>query len=101
MIPLAYRIRPEKFSDVVGQDHLVGPNGVIVKMLDQNRLSSLILFGPPGSGKTTIAKIIANSFTLNVYEFNASTDNKEKLKRVADTVNFYPFLGFNTPKFGI
>lgn len=89
MEPLAYRIRPKDFSDVVGQDHLVGENGVIKKMLDQGKLFSLILYGPPGIGKTTIAKIIASKFSLNVFEFNASVDNKEKLKDISSSVNYY------------
>lgn len=89
MEPLAYRIRPKDFDDVVGQDHLVGKDGVIRKMLEQNKLFSLILYGSPGIGKTTIAKIIASKFSLNVYEFNASVDNKEKLKDISSTVNYY------------
>ena len=89
MEPLAYRIRPKTFEDVVGQDHLVGENGVIRQMIEQNKLFSLILYGSPGIGKTTIAKIIASYFSLNVYEFNASVDNKDKLKDIASSINFY------------
>ena len=89
MRPLAYRLRPKNFDQVVGQDHLVGKNGVIRKMLEQNKLFSLILYGSPGIGKTTIASIIGSMFSLNVYEFNASVDNKEKLKDIATSVQYY------------
>lgn len=89
MQPLAYRIRPTKFEDIIGQDHLVGKNGIIKKMLDNNQLFSMILYGPPGIGKTTIAKVISSSFSLNVFEFNASTDNKEKLKDISQNTKFY------------
>ena len=56
MKPLAYRIRPKVFSDIVGQDHLVGEKGVITKMLSQNKIFSMILYGPAGCGKTSIAQ---------------------------------------------
>ncbi len=89
MQPLAYRIRPSKFEDIIGQDHLVGENGIIRKMLNNKQLFSMILYGAPGIGKTTIAKVISNTFTLNVFEFNASTDTKEKLKDIAENTKFY------------
>ncbi len=89
MQPLAYRIRPTKFEDLVGQDHLVGPNGIIKKMLDKEQLFSLILYGAPGIGKTTIAKIISNNYSLNVFEFNASVDGKDKLKEIISNTSFY------------
>ena len=57
--PLADQLRPERIEDVVGQDHLLGPDGPIGRMLSQGRLSSLILWGPPGVGKTTIARLLA------------------------------------------
>nr|HMS78560.1 GTP-binding protein [Burkholderiaceae bacterium] len=57
--PLADRLRPETIEDVVGQDHLLGPDGPIGRMLAQGRLASLILWGPPGVGKTTIARLMA------------------------------------------
>ena len=90
MEPLAYKIRPKSFDDIVGQDHLVGPKGVIRKMLDQNKLFSLILYGPAGCGKTSIAEIIASYFPLTSFSFNASCDTKSKLKEISDCANLYP-----------
>lgn len=56
MKPLAYRIRPKTFDDIVGQDHLVGPNGIIRKMLSKDQLFSMILYGPAGCGKRPLPK---------------------------------------------
>ena len=89
MEPLACRLRPTNFDDIIGQDHLVGKNGVIRKMCETNKLFSLILHGEPGIGKTTIAKVIASYYGLNVFEFNASTDTKAKLKDIAESIHFY------------
>ena len=89
MMPLAYRIRPKDFSDIIGQDHLVGKNGVITKMINQDKLFSMILYGNPGCGKTSIAEIIASKFPMSSFSFNASTDNKEKLKDIADSTKYY------------
>lgn len=89
MVPLAYRIRPKSFKDVIGQDHLVGDNGVICKMIERNVFFSLILYGPAGCGKTTIASILKQHFEPNVFDFNASTDTKEKLKDIFQSSNYY------------
>ncbi len=89
MKPLAYRIRPKSFDDIVGQDHLVGPKGVIRKMLDANQLCSMILYGPAGCGKTSIAEIISSYYSLNSYNYNASCDNKAKLKEIIDASKMY------------
>ena len=89
MKPLAYRIRPIEFSDIVGQDHLVGPKGVITKMLENNSLFSMILYGPAGCGKTSIASIIENKYSLSSYNFNASCDSKAKLKEIADATRYH------------
>ncbi len=89
MKPLAYRIRPTTFDDIVGQDHLVGPKGVIRRMIENNQLFSMILYGPAGVGKTSIAEIIASYFALNSFNFNASCDNKAKLKEISDAAKLY------------
>lgn len=90
MKPLAYRIRPASLDDIVGQDHLAGPKGIIRKMLEQNKIFSLILYGPAGCGKTSIAEIIANTYPLSSFSFNASCDSKAKLKEIADSAKYYP-----------
>jgi putative ATPase len=68
----------------VGQNHLVGKNGVIRKMLANKQLPSLILYGNPGTGKTTIAIVISHDLNIPFHTFNASTDNKAKLKEIID-----------------
>jgi len=90
--PLAYRVRPTSLNDVVGQEHLVGRDGVIRKMLDNDQFSSLILYGPPGIGKTTIASVVGDHFGLNTYTFNASTDNKASLKDIISHTKQYGAL---------
>ena len=84
MEPLAYKLRPLTIDDVVGQNHLVGKNGVIRKMLAHKQLPSLILYGNPGTGKTTIAMVISHDLNIPFFTFNASTDNKAKLKEIID-----------------
>ncbi len=87
MEPLAYRIRPTEFEEIVGQSHLVGPSGVITIMLEKERLLSMILYGAPGTGKTTIASIVAKKAMKNVQIFNASIDNKAKLRKIVSEDN--------------
>ncbi len=92
MKPLAYRMRPVKFEDVFGQDHLVGRDGVLTQMLLKKKLLSFILYGPPGTGKTTIAQIFAKESGLDFYFFNASTENKARLKDIIETTNYHDIL---------
>ncbi len=71
--PLADRIRPASFDDIVGQQHLFGPEGAIRRMTDQHYLTNMIFFGPPGTGKTTAANIIAKSSNMQLYRLNCTS----------------------------
>jgi putative ATPase len=90
--PLAYRARPENLDEIVGQSHLVGKNGVLRKMLTNGKIMSFILYGPPGSGKTTIATIVGLAYGLRTNTFNASTDKKAHLKEIIDGAKHYGVL---------
>ena len=83
MKPLAYILRPNNFDDIVGQNHLIGKEGIVRKFVENNSLPSIVLYGDPGIGKTTIALVIAKSINYEYSTFNASIDNKEKLKEIA------------------
>ncbi|MEC9484277.1 MAG: replication-associated recombination protein A [Candidatus Izemoplasma sp.] len=90
--PLAYRARPHNFDHIVGQDHIVGKTGVISRMLAQDSVFSLILYGPPGVGKTTIAEAIGEKYGLNTFKFNASTDKKAQLRDIIEQSKRYGAL---------
>lgn len=81
--PLAYRMRPKSLDDIVGQTHLVGKDKVIYRMVKAKQLSSMILYGPPGIGKTSIASAIAGSTKYAFRMLNAVTNNKKDLEIVA------------------
>lgn len=83
-IPLAERIRPLNLDDYVGQDHLIGQNGVIRKMIESGRINSFILWGPPGVGKTTLAKIIANLTQASFYTLSAVTSGVKEVREVLE-----------------
>ena len=78
--PLAFRMRPETTKDLLGQSHLLGPGKVITKCLDAGRLFSMIFYGQPGTGKTTMAMCLANELNLPYRLFNAVTGNKKDLE---------------------
>ena len=82
--PLADRLRPESLEDVVGQDHLLGPDGPIGRMLAQGRLASLILWGPPGTGKTTIARLLAKRAKLEFEQISAIFSGVKDLRAAFD-----------------
>jgi|SRR5687768_6724636 putative ATPase len=79
--PLADRLRPSKLSEVVGQDHLVGPEGSLTRMLNAGRLGSIILWGPPGTGKTTIARLLAGATGLAFEQMSAIFSGVADLKK--------------------
>jgi len=79
--PLADRLRPQKLSDVVGQDHLVGEEGTLTRMLSAGRIPSIILWGPPGTGKTTMARLLAGETGLVFEQMSAIFSGVADLKR--------------------
>ncbi|WP_342399339.1 replication-associated recombination protein A [Weizmannia sp. FSL W8-0676] len=81
--PLAYRMRPRTIDEVIGQGHLVGKNKIIYRMVKARQLSSMILYGPPGVGKTSIASAIAGSTKYAFRTLNAVTNNKKDMEIVA------------------
>jgi putative ATPase len=80
--PLADRMRPDTLAQVVGQDHLLGPEGTLTRMLARGTLASLILWGPPGVGKTTIARLLAEQAKLHFVQISAVFSGVADLKRV-------------------
>lgn len=83
-IPMAERLRPASLDDYIGQEHLVGPNGVIRQMIENNRVNSFILWGPPGVGKTTLAKIIAATTKVPFYTLSAVTSGVKDVREVLE-----------------
>lgn len=82
MEPLANRIRPTRLEEFVGQEHLVGSGKPLREAIEQGHLFSFILWGPPGSGKTTLARIYANALDAEFYELSAVDSGKEDIKRI-------------------
>ena len=88
--PLADRLRPLSFDDVVGQRHLVGERGILRRLIENDRIPNMIFFGPPGTGKTTVANIIASVSGMQLYKFNATTASLADIKEViASTDNIF------------
>ncbi|MDE6536363.1 MAG: replication-associated recombination protein A [Muribaculaceae bacterium] len=82
--PLAERMRPQGLEDYVGQTHLVGPDAILRRMIEQERISSFILWGPPGVGKTTLARIIANATNSPFYTLSAVHAGVKEVREVIE-----------------
>lgn len=83
--PLAARLRPRTLDEVVGQDHLVGPTGPLRRLIDADRVSSIILWGPPGTGKTTLAELVATSTQRRFERLSAVTAGVKDIREVIDS----------------
>ncbi len=93
MSPLAERLRPKTLEDYIGQKHLVGEGAVIQRMISQKHISSFILWGPPGVGKTTLANIIAKTLSVPFYTLSAVTSGVKDVREVIDKAKSSHFFG--------
>ena len=87
--PLAYRMRPKSLDEYVGQEHVLGKDKILYRTIKADRLSSIILFGPPGCGKTSLARVISETTKYKFYKINAVTSGVAEIKRIVEeTKNF-------------
>ena len=94
--PLADRLRPKTLDEVIGQRHLLGPDGTLRRMIASGRLGSLILWGPPGTGKTTIARLLANEVGYRFKQISAVFSGVADLKKVFEEARFERLSGHRT-----
>ena len=95
--PLAERMRPKTLDDYIGQKHLVGEGAILRKMIDSGRISSFILWGPPGVGKTTLAQIIANKLETPFYTLSAVTSGVKDVRDVIEKARSNRFFSQQSP----
>lgn len=97
MEPLAERLRPSTLDNYIGQKHLVGPDAVLRRMIESGRISSFILWGPPGTGKTTLAHIIAKKLEVPFYTLNAVSSGVKDVREVIESAQKNRFFSQDSP----
>lgn len=98
-IPLAEKMRPQIFEDIVGQEHLLGPSGIITRTIQARKPLSILLWGPPGCGKTSIAKLYAKAFNISFYSINPIFNGISELKKIINEIIETPLLNKGTVLF--
>ena len=94
--PLASRLRPQRLEDFVGQEHLLGPGKMLRQIIEKDQISSMIFWGPPGVGKTTLASIIANRTKADFINFSAVTSGIKEIKEVMSQADLSRRMGVRT-----
>ncbi|MBM7613924.1 replication-associated recombination protein A [Alkaliphilus hydrothermalis] len=85
--PLADRMRPQRLKEIVGQEHILGDNKFLTRCIKAKRIPSIILFGPPGTGKTTIARVISKELDIKFFQLNAVTSGVKEIREVVEEAN--------------
>jgi len=96
-IPLAERMRPKTLEEYIGQEHIVGKNAILRKMIDTGNISSIIFWGPPGVGKTTLARIISNKLDRAFYQLSAVNSGVKDVREVIEKAKKTKFFNSPTP----